>query len=144
MTNNFFSFCDQYVISSPQAFFFSPLYVLSKLMHDFYHFWIQASMLRFWPRFEYIQRKPSFYLTHEIIRLTLRILYESSYKENHREFPGGTGVETYDAGSAGLIPGLGAKIPLASWLKNKTIKQRQCCNKLNRLKVVHIKKNKIK
>ena len=37
------------------------------------------------------------------------------------------------AGGAGLIPGWGAKIPHASWLKNQNIKQKQCCNKFNRL-----------
>ena len=72
--------------------------------------------------------------------MTLRILHESSYRENHREFPDGPGVKTSNAGSAGLIPGQGAKIPFASWPKNKSIKQKQYCNKLNRLRVVHIKK----
>lgn len=62
-------------------------------------------MLRFWPRFNYIKTKLSSYLTHEMVRLTLRILHESGYRENHREFPGGAGVKTSNAGRAGLIPG---------------------------------------
>ena len=99
-------------------------------------------MLRFWLRFDYIKTKLSFYLTHEMVRLTLRILHESSYRENHREFPGGPGVKTSNAGSAGLIPGQEAKISFASRPKNQSMKQKKYRNKLNRLKVVHIKKKK--
>ena len=96
-------------------------------------------MLRFWLRFDYIKTKLSFYLTHEMVRLTLRILHESSYRENHREFPGGPGVKTSNAGSAGLIPGQEAKISFASRPKNQSMKQKKYRNKL---KVVHIKKKK--
>ena len=35
-------------------------------------------------------------------------------------------------GSAGLIPGWGAKIPHALCLKNQNIKQKQYCNKFNK------------
>ena len=38
-----------------------------------------------------------------------------------------------NAGGAGSIPGLGAKIPPhASWPKNQNIKQTQYCNKFNK------------
>ena len=36
------------------------------------------------------------------------------------------------AGGVGSIPGLGTKIPHASWPKNQNIKQKQHCNKFNR------------
>ena len=36
------------------------------------------------------------------------------------------------AEGVGLIPGQGAKIPDALWPKNQNIKQKECCNKLNR------------
>ena len=36
------------------------------------------------------------------------------------------------AGSAGSIPGLGAKIPHFSWPKSQNIKQKQYCNKFNK------------
>ena len=46
-----------------------------------------------------------------------------------------------NAGGVGSIPGVGAKIPPASWPKNQNIKQKQYCNKFNKdLKMVHIKK----
>ena len=32
----------------------------------------------------------------------------------------------------GSIPGRGTKIPHASWPKNQNIKQKQCCNKVNK------------
>ena len=43
-------------------------------------------------------------------------------------------VETLPSsvGSEGSIPGLGAKIPHASWPKNQNIKQKQSCNKFNK------------
>ena len=34
--------------------------------------------------------------------------------------------------AAGLFPGWRAKIPRASWSKNQIIRQKQCCNKLNK------------
>ena len=37
-----------------------------------------------------------------------------------------------NAGGAGLVPGLGAKIPHASQPKDKNIKQNQYCNKSNK------------
>ena len=37
-----------------------------------------------------------------------------------------------DAEGAGSIPGLGTKIPHASWPKNQNIKQKQYCNKFNK------------
>ena len=37
-----------------------------------------------------------------------------------------------NAGGVGSIPGLGAKIPLASWPKTQNIKQKQYCNKFNK------------
>ena len=49
-------------------------------------------------------------------------------------------VETLpsSAGHAGLIPGQGAKIPHASGPKSQNIRQKQYCNKCN--KMVHIKR----
>ena len=49
------------------------------------------------------------------------------------DFPGGPVVERFSssAGSAGLILGLGAKIPHALWPKNQNIKQEQHCNKFS-------------
>ena len=40
------------------------------------------------------------------------------------DFPGGPVVKTSssNAGSEGLVPGQGAKIPHVSWLKNQNIK----------------------
>ena len=37
-----------------------------------------------------------------------------------------------NSGCAGSISGWGAKIPHASWPKHQSIKQKQCCNKLNK------------
>ena len=51
-----------------------------------------------------------------------------------RDFPGGPVVKTLpsNAGGAGSIPGLGAKIPHASRPKKpKNIKEKQYCNKFN-------------
>ena len=50
------------------------------------------------------------------------------------DFPGGPVVKTSpsNAGGVGLIPGRGAKIPHASWPKNRNIKQKQYCNKFNK------------
>ena len=49
-----------------------------------------------------------------------------------------------NAAGAGLIPGLGAKIPRASRPENQNIKQKQYCNKFSKnfIKMVHIKKLK--
>ena len=54
-----------------------------------------------------------------------------SEKVLHRDFPGGPVVKTSPSKAGGicLIPGLGAKIPHASWPKNQNIKQKQHCNK---------------
>ena len=51
-----------------------------------------------------------------------------------RDFPGGPVAKTSpsNAGSAGSIPGHGAKIPHASRPKNQHIKQKQYCNKFNK------------
>ena len=50
------------------------------------------------------------------------------------DFPGGPVVKILpsNAGSAGSIPGWGAKIPHAPWPKNQNIKQKQCCNKFKK------------
>ena len=58
------------------------------------------------------------------------------------DFPGGPVVKTSppSAGGAGLIPGWGAKIQHASGPQNKTIKQKQHCDKFNILKIVKKKK----
>ena len=42
------------------------------------------------------------------------------------------GTSPSNAGSAGSIPGRGAKIPHASRPKNQHIKQKQYCNKFNK------------
>ena len=49
-------------------------------------------------------------------------------------FPGGPGVKTLSSGAEGMgsIPGQGAKISHSSQPKNQSIKQKQCCNKLNK------------
>ena len=51
-----------------------------------------------------------------------------------RDFPGGPVVKTLpsNAGTTGLIPGQGAKIPHASRPRNQNIKQTQYCNKFNK------------
>ena len=43
-------------------------------------------------------------------------------------------VETFPfkAGSVGLIPGQGAKIPHACWPKNQNVNQKKYCNKFNK------------
>ena len=53
---------------------------------------------------------------------------------NFGDFPGGPGVKTSpsNAGGAGLIPGWGVKIPLASWPKIQNMKQKKYCNKLDK------------
>ena len=38
----------------------------------------------------------------------------------------------FNAGSMGSIPGQRAKVPHALWPKNQNIKQKQCCNKINK------------
>ena len=50
------------------------------------------------------------------------------------DFPGGPLVKTSpsNAGGAGSIPGLGAKIPHALRPKNQNIKQKQYCDKFNK------------
>ena len=50
------------------------------------------------------------------------------------DFPGSPVVKTSpsNAEGVGLIPGQGAKIPLALWSENQNIKQKQCCNKCNK------------
>ena len=50
-----------------------------------------------------------------------------------RDFPGGQVVKTSpsNVGGLGSIPGLGAKIPHASWPKTQNIKQKQYCNEFN-------------
>ena len=61
---------------------------------------------------------------------------ETTKIEYLRDFPGKSVVKTlpFNARGTGLIPDQGAKIPHASGPKNpqKTIKQKQCCNKLNK------------
>ena len=56
------------------------------------------------------------------------------YKSIFRDFPGSPVVKTSpsNAGGAGSIPGWGAKISHASRPKDKTIKQKQYCNKFNK------------
>ena len=55
-------------------------------------------------------------------------------KSTFWDFPGGPVVKTLssNAGSAGSIPGRGAKIPHASRPKNQNLKQKQYCNKFNK------------
>ena len=50
------------------------------------------------------------------------------------EFPGCPVVKTSPSYTVGVgsIPGQEAKIPHTSWPKNQNIKQKQCCNKLNK------------
>ena len=62
-----------------------------------------------------------------------------------RDFPGGPVVKTSpsNAGSAGSIPGWGAKIPHALQPKNQKTENRSSIvtNSIKTLKMVHIKKN---
>ena len=63
---------------------------------------------------------------------------------HHWDFSGSPVVKISpaNAGSGGLIPGLGAKIPYALWPKKQNIKQKQYYNKFSRdFKMVYIKKN---
>ena len=50
------------------------------------------------------------------------------------DFPGGPKVKTSpsNAEGAGSMPGQGAKIPHDLQPKNRSIKQKQCCNKFNK------------
>ena len=65
-------------------------------------------------------------------------------ERNGGDFLGGLVVKTLpsNAGGVGLIPGKGAKIPHASWLKNQNIKSRSniVINSIKTLKIVHIGK----
>ena len=72
-------------------------------------------------------------------------LITASLRKCSLGFPGGAVVENLsaNAGDTGSSPGLGAKIPHASWTKKQNIKQKQYCNKFNKdLKMVYIKKEK--
>ena len=55
-------------------------------------------------------------------------------KVTYWDFPCGPVVENSpsNVGDAGSIPGWGAKMPQALWLKNQNIKQKQYCNKFNK------------
>ena len=67
------------------------------------------------------------------------IVYKISYKD--RDFPGSPEVKTSPSNvgeGEGSIPGQGGKIPHDLWPKNQNIQQKQCCNKFNSLKMVHI------
>ena len=60
-----------------------------------------------------------------------------------KDFPGCPVVKIVPscAGAAGLILGVGAKMPHALWPQNQNIKQRQYCNEFNTdLKMANIKK----
>ena len=62
-------------------------------------------------------------------------LYNKEKQKTHfGDFPSGPVVKTLPsrAGNAGSILGQGTKIPHASWPKNQNIKQKQCCNKVNK------------
>ena len=58
-------------------------------------------------------------LSLKISDLYLDFIKVYSWKSVFRDFPGGSVVETlpFNTGSAGSIPGLGTKIPHASWPK---------------------------
>ena len=84
----------------------------------------------------------------KISDLYLDFIKVYSWKSVFRDFPGGSLVETlpFNAGSVGSIPGLGTKIPHASWPKyqkheTETIWKQ---NSTKILKMVHIKKLKKK
>ena len=51
------------------------------------------------------------------------------------DFPGGQQLKTspYSAGGEDYIPDWGAKIPYAWGPKNQNIKQKQYCNKINKV-----------
>ena len=51
------------------------------------------------------------------------------------DFPGGPVVQTLpsNAWDVSSIPGQGAKIPLASWPRKQNRKQKQYCNKFNKI-----------
>ena len=54
-------------------------------------------------------------------------------KASSRDFPSSPVVKTSPSlRCVSLIPGWGAKIPQASWLKNQNIKQKHYCNKLSK------------
>ena len=58
------------------------------------------------------------------------------------DFPGRPVVKMLpsNAGGAGSKPGQGTRIPHASWTKNQNIKQKQYCNKLNKILKIKLKK----
>ena len=66
------------------------------------------------------------------------------------ELPGSPVVKTLpsNAGDVGSVSGWGAKTPHAMWPQNQIIKQKQYCNKFNKVKkkkkVIHIKKQILK
>ena len=68
-------------------------------------------------------------------------------KNNSRDFSGGPAVKTLpsNAGGAGSIPGLGAKIPHVLWPQNKKQSRNNIVtNSIETLKMVHIKKKNFK
>ena len=57
-----------------------------------------------------------------------------SSTKHPRDLPGGpvAGISPATAGSAFSVPGWEARIPHASWPRDQTTEQRQCCNKFNK------------
>lgn len=62
------------------------------------------------------------------------VLDDLSSTKHPRDLPGGpvAGISPATAGSAFSAPGWGARIPHASWPRDQTTEQRQCCNKFNK------------
>ena len=69
------------------------------------------------------------------LQVTWRLILHISCQQSTRpsgDFPGSPGLNfAFQWRGWGSVPGQGAEIPHASWPKNQSIKQKQCCNKFS-------------
>ena len=74
---------------------------------------------------------PVFSAHGTILPCCLNLRFSHPFKAQARDFPSGPvgKMSPPSAGSVGLIPGQGTKIPHASWPKKQNIKQKHYCNK---------------
>ena len=74
-------------------------------------------------------------LRHLLLWIFVLVLeLQSIIHQVSRDFPGDpvVNISPSNAEGVGSIPGQGAQSPLAQWLKNQNIKQKQYCNKFNK------------
>ena len=69
------------------------------------------------------------------LQVTWRLILHISCQQStppSGDFPGSPGLNfAFQWRGWGSVPGQGAEIPHASWPKNQSIKQKQCCNKFS-------------